>query len=175
MLAVERSQAAIAAETESCSHICIRTGVHILGTSNTWLLTVNWGKPRVYYHHMYLPEPEFTYRLINPLPSFTIVALKPWKIRKLKIDLSLPKYQDILNIFFKPSEAINGNNCLGTFFAMKAFQDNSVMCLKLIFFPSSKILASLRSHKARFSHFNKYLFSHQVDRLYLILQWHIKQ
>lgn len=82
---------------------------------------------------MYLPEPEFTYRLINPLPSFTIAALKPWKITELKIDLSLPKYQGILNIFFKPSKAINGNNCLDTFFSMKAFQENSIMCLKLTY------------------------------------------
>lgn len=52
-LAVNRSQEATAAETESSSRIHIRTGAHILGRSNMWMLTVNWGKPRVYYCQMY--------------------------------------------------------------------------------------------------------------------------
>lgn len=146
---------------------------HILGRSDMWTLTVNRGKPGVYYYHMYLPEPEFIYRLTNPPPSFTVAALKPWKIIKLNIDLSLPKYQDILNIIFKPSEAIKGNNCLDTFFT-ESLSGKLYCALKThLFFSTSKILGSLRSHKARFSCFNKYLFSHQVDCLYLI-QWHIK-
>lgn len=142
---------------------------HILGKSDMRTLTVNQRKPGLCYYHVYLPEPEFIYRLTNTPPSFTVAALKSWKITKLKIDLSLPKYQDILNIFFKPSEAIKGNNCLDTSFTDKVYH-----VLKThLFFPTSKILGSRRSHKARFSCFNKYLFSHQVDCLYLI-QWHIK-
>lgn len=90
ILATDSCQEASAAETESSSHICIRAGIHILGRNNTWMLTVNWGKP-IYYCHMYLPEPEITHRLMSPLPTFTIAALKPWKNIKSKIDLSPTK------------------------------------------------------------------------------------
>lgn len=114
-LAVDRSQEATAAETESSSHLHIRTGTFIVGRSNVnAYCTLR--KAQSLLLPSYLPEPEFTYRLINPLPSFTIATSKPWRFRKLKIDVSLPKSQHILNIFFEPSEAINGNNCLDRFF-----------------------------------------------------------
>ena len=51
--------------------------------THTWqeqhVNAVNFRKPRVYYYHMYLPKPEFTYRLINPLPFIYYSCFKTLK------------------------------------------------------------------------------------------------
>lgn len=86
-LTAHRSQEATAAETESSSHIRIRTGAPTLGRSNMWLLTVNWEKLSPY--QSYVSSWAWIHPQINPVPSSTRAALKPGKIRKLKIEFSL--------------------------------------------------------------------------------------
>lgn len=84
------------------------------GRSNMWKPTAKWEK--LSPQQSSVPSWAWIHLQINPVPSVTRAALKSWKIRKLKTDFSLPKFQDILNIIFKPSEEINENKCSDTFF-----------------------------------------------------------